>query len=344
MMKTARVLASATALSGGRLLVIGGLSDSKLLLSARGDAELIDLRANPPRLVALPLGATPFSARAGHAALSLQADRVLVAGGDLGGTLTLFEPNENAGGSFRRAGVLPGGARMDLTATRLLDGRVLVAGGLDAGRKSSRATELFDPKSGELIAGPPLGEARHGHTATLLLDGRVLVAGGAGRDTTELYEPQKNRFVAGPRLSHVRDDHSATRLPDGRVLITGGQLDSGRSVATVERFDPRTNLLTGLSDMAADRADHVQLALPDGSVLVIGGESDDGHGHDTILDSVERFDPKTARFETLKPLQTPRDDHAAALLQDGRTIAIAGGQGPGDRALASIELYAVPNE
>jgi hypothetical protein len=72
--------------------------------------------------------------------------------------------------------------RMNHTATRLLDGRVLVTGGvsLTAGGQSLTESEIYDPATGSFSMTGSLHVGRRRHTATLLPDGRVLVVGGDG--------------------------------------------------------------------------------------------------------------------------------------------------------------------
>jgi hypothetical protein len=65
------------------------------------------------------------------------------------------------------------------TATLLLGGTVLVAGGGD-GNIARASAELFDPARGTFNATGGMSVARLQHTATLLQDGTVLVAGGYG--------------------------------------------------------------------------------------------------------------------------------------------------------------------
>jgi hypothetical protein len=64
------------------------------------------------------------------------------------------------------------------TATRLPDGRVLIAGGQEVGGNGNAAVELYMPATGAFAPAATLTAGRHSHTATLLPDGTVLIAGG----------------------------------------------------------------------------------------------------------------------------------------------------------------------
>src|SRR5688572_23500817 len=95
--------------------------------------------------------------------------------------------------------------RISHTATLLLDGKVLIAGGgveRDMGGRivnRLRSAELFNPITGMFTATGDMTTGRHGNSATLLPDGRVLIAGGAVPDgslaTAELYDPATGAFI-----------------------------------------------------------------------------------------------------------------------------------------------------
>jgi hypothetical protein len=77
--------------------------------------------------------------------------------------------------------------RLSHTATLLLDGRVLLAGGYGGeGEPPIASIEVFDPTTETFTALGPLREARADHTASLLSDGRVVMAGGRGVDGSNL--------------------------------------------------------------------------------------------------------------------------------------------------------------
>ena len=66
------------------------------------------------------------------------------------------------------------------TATLLLDGKVLVAGGFGSQFGTLGSVEVYDPASGEWSQVGSMAVRRVFHTATLLPGGRVLVVAGVG--------------------------------------------------------------------------------------------------------------------------------------------------------------------
>ena len=99
-------------------------------------------------------------------------------------------------GTFRATGSMVQARRSHFTATLLLDGRVLIAGGENPG--SLDTAELYDPATGKFTATGSMADALVAQTATLLPDGRVLIAGGfdgrAHVTTAELYDPKTGMF------------------------------------------------------------------------------------------------------------------------------------------------------
>jgi hypothetical protein len=85
-------------------------------------------------------------------------------------------------GSFARTGDMMM-ARSQHTATLLLTGKVLIAGGSSTARLEESlvaSAELYDPETGTFSATGNMTTGRRQHSATLLPDGKVLITGGYG--------------------------------------------------------------------------------------------------------------------------------------------------------------------
>jgi hypothetical protein len=221
--------------------------------------------------------------RGGHTATLLTNGKVLIAGGDnaegdvppfffVDGSVTaeVYDPVTGLFTSTRGNMVTP---RVGQTATLLVNGDVLIAGGWTASQNASiAAAELYHPATGAFTPTGSMTSPRTGHTATLLPDGKVLIAGGAhdrtlaDSDSAEIYDPATGSFLATESMAEKRCSHTATLLPNGTVLFAGG----GSIVA--ETYDPSTGsfVLSGLTEF--DRSGHSATLLKNGDVILIGGE------------------------------------------------------------------------
>ena len=221
------------------------------------------------------------------------------------------------GGPFTPTGALPE-YRLGYSATLLLDGRVLIAGGFADGPDLTLA-ELYDPATGTFSPTGSMTIGREYPTATLLQDGRVLFVGGDGEpiDTAELYDPATGKFSRTGSPIEGRRFHSATLLKDGRVLIAGGP-----DTTAAELYDPTTGKFTRTGSLKAIRYFHTATLLADGRVLIVGGRT--ANPHEVDVASAEIYDPETGRFSSTGSLAVPREGHTATLLPDGRVL-VAGG-------------------
>jgi hypothetical protein len=253
--------------------------------------------------------------------------------------LALLPPAASAGG----VPVLPAGAAMEVeraahTATRLVDGRVLVTGGIRTGEATLASAELYDPGARDFIPTGGMTTLRSGHTATLLKSGLVLLAGGFDDEapvrTAELYDPATGRFTRTGSLTAPRGGATATLLRDGRVLVVGGY-DGNRSLASADLYYPATGRFTRTGAMRWARAAHTGTRLRDGRMLVAGGNTPD-----RVLSSAEIYDPRTGRFSVTGALTIRRHKHAAALLGNGRVLVLGGSdERDWDGRYRSAEVY-----
>jgi WD40 repeat protein len=282
-MTTRRYAQTSTLLQNGGVLITGGFSFDSSACDQNGNspavasAEIYD----PSNGSFAPTGSMA-EVRGGHTATLLTNGKVLIAGGDNteGDMLPFFLPGDSsvtaevydsATGRFTFTGnmVTP---RVGQTATLLVNGDVLIAGGWSASQNASiAAAELYHPATGAFTPTGSMNSPRTGHTATLLPDGKVLIAGGAhdrtlaDSDSAEIYDPATGSFMATGSMAEKRCSHTATLLPNGTVLLVGGG-----SVVT-EIYDPSTGsfVLSGLTEL--DRSGHSATLLQNGNVLVVGG-------------------------------------------------------------------------
>jgi N-acetylneuraminic acid mutarotase len=225
--------------------------------------------------------------RASHTLTTLASGQILAVGGDVGGlsprqpvrTVKEVERYDSATDTWTTVAPLLQ-ARFAHTATRLADGRVLVAGGAvskevnqeNGGSDNLSSVEVYNPATDSWQLAAPMSVTRVGHTATLLQDGTVLVVGGnpGASMTAELYDPVKNSWASAGTLGPNTRDFSATLLLGGEVLVAGGSVSSNTATASAAYYIPGTKIWQALSSLSAPRTNHAAV-LVNGQVVVIGG-------------------------------------------------------------------------
>jgi hypothetical protein len=185
-MVTGRYGHTATLLSNGKVLIVGGVESGDSLFRTIPTAELYD----PSAGTFTPTGSLAV-ARAGHTATLLSGGKVLITGGltdptNFESSTTTAEIYDPSTGAFSLTGEM-GIAREAHTATLIPNGTVLITGG---GLSSPTLfAEIYDPSTGSFTPTGSMGTGRVGQTATLLQNGDVLVAGsGYFLASAELYK------------------------------------------------------------------------------------------------------------------------------------------------------------
>ncbi len=217
-------------------------------------------------------------------------------------------------------------ARAAHTATRLLDGKVLILGGMQKNGVFFDEAELFDPQKNSFTKPKhKMTKKRVSHTATLLKDGRVLIVGGwsnrnAPERSAEIYDPKTQKFVAVGNTKFARSGHGSTLLENGKVLIAGGY-DGERNLSEAELFNPKTNRFESIKKMQTARNVHSATKLKDGKVLITGGELRRGK----VISTAEIFNPETNEFTNISTkMNAIRYKHDSVLLTDGNVLIFGG--------------------
>jgi N-acetylneuraminic acid mutarotase len=324
-----RALHTATRLSDGRILLVGG---------SRGrDEHLADVEIFDPATGQTGWAAPLNTPRHGHTATLLMDGRVLVVGGynlprrwlD---DAEVYDPSANAWivvPPLHSHGV-------SHTATLMKDGRVLVVGGCVGSGVCTNSVEIFIPQTNTWTEAAPLAGNRASQTALLLDDGRVLMAGGgseagapAGGDAL-LYDPQTNAWTATEPMVKPGSFAQSVQLLDGRILIAGGMpLKDAASLtmtASAEVYDPTSNMWTAVPPLSQPRYAFVLVLLPDGHVLAIGGARvhENNFSAGSFIHEIESYDPQANRWSVAGELPRPAAFATATLLPGGRVWASGG--------------------
>jgi len=304
--------------------------------------------------------------RAAHTATLLSDGTVLVIdGGQLDAddllvsipSAEVFDPSQ---GKFSTTGT-PCIARELHTATLLMNGKVLVAGGTrfsgyPSWLPATPIAELYDPASRSFSITGSMQTARTEHTATVLSDGRVLIAGGSTSvdplASTEIYNPSPGTFVAAANMTSPRSNQTATMLSSGKVLIVGGE-NGEEALTSAELYDPAMNTFSSTGSMATARSGHTATLLANGKVLIAGGVSSPLFAYGALTPSTdplvtaELYDPVTGTFSPAGTMTKSRVGHTATRLLNGMVL-ITGGYvdyvysrlaGVGYESLNSAEIY-----
>jgi hypothetical protein len=217
-MSLARSGHSASLTPWGMVLIAGG--------EPTGTLELLDT-AGAFRVVG-----TLSLPRDNYAVVVLPQRKILLAGGSSNstsvGSMDLYDVD--SGTIARLPDMLT--ARRGFTASALLDGTVLLAGGYDQSGRILTTTEIYDPATGTSVAGPALRGPRARHQAyTLPNNGQVLIVGGTDGDSildsTELFVPWNGRVQSGASLPGARLSAAGGPVRRGQVLVAGGRNANG---------------------------------------------------------------------------------------------------------------------
>ena len=250
------------------------LGNSRVLLLTAGTR--IQSGTRPPMVTSydadlgwLPVADPPGVGGEGFAAAQVDADNILVAGGN-----GVAGPVAEAAIYSARANAwfpqLPLPApRSGGSAAALGNGAVLIAGGNGPGGPAAAPLDSAEVWAG--AAGWHSAASYPGLAGVYQLlplgAGRALALIAGSHAGVAVYEEASDRWTAAPPLPHPLPAPGVV-LPDGRVLFAGG---ASQPSAAADLYDPAQNSWSSLQSMEEPRALPVVAALADGGVLVAGG-------------------------------------------------------------------------
>ncbi len=300
-MAAAQAVPAVAALGDGSVMIAGGWTGSRPI----SDAEILDGATGS----FIPIKSM-LSPRSHATATDIGNGRVLVAGGwsSYNSRSKVFTATASAEIFDRNSGDWSWAAPMSTpralaSATRLPDGRVLVAGGDESW----------------------LGADSTGASQTVL-------------SSAEIYDPSTNTWQSAGAMSVPRATHSAALLPDGHVLVTGGWSDGHEyGLSSTEEYIPGAGWQRA-SDMPDAHAQARLVTLQDGRLLEVGGVD----GSNDTTGAVDLFDPSSGAWQRTGSLQQPLYWPAVTVLADGRVLLVGGATESGTLS-NQLETYGAPS-
>ena len=226
---SARAGHTATLLEDGRVLVAGGRA---------GDTAATDIEVFDPDAGTSTVLGQLAQARVGHASARVDGGIVVLFGGATaeGAVLDTVERIDVATGSVTAGANRMLSARVNASATTLIDGRVLVAGGNDGSTDLASAEFYFPLSQGFEPVANGLSVPRSSHAAVLLPhNGGVLIAGGSSNgvaqtavdllvpaESPDPYSFGVNAFVATAPMAGARAGATAGPGREGYAWVDGG--------------------------------------------------------------------------------------------------------------------------
>jgi hypothetical protein len=231
-------------------------------------------------------------------------------------------------------------ARYSHSAIQLVDGRVLIVGGV--GASDPKSCEFYDPLLNKWSAAPKTNYVRSRHRLIMLSSGRVLAIGSPIAKACEIFDSALNQWIVTDSLKVGRylAEHQVVRLQNNRILVIGGYTrdfpvtSEDRTLKLCEIFDETIEKWSIADSMKTRRSYHSATLLKDGRVLVAGGTSSVDP-----LNSCEIYEPNKNEWSYVKPMNVARKNHTALLLPNGKVLVVAGYSYNNLSPTRSCELY-----
>ncbi|MFN6204266.1 MAG: kelch repeat-containing protein, partial [Acidobacteriota bacterium] len=235
---TPRIYHQVVLLNDGKVLVVGGYNNTT---GATTTPQIYDPATN------VWSNAGTIHNTMDPSATLLTDGKVLVTGGRTSGasgidsairTSIIYDP---VAGTWSNTGLL-NNKRAAHTATRLLNGNVLVTGGESPVNTSLSTTEIYDPIAGTWSSAGSMSTPRRFHAASLLSYGAVLIMGGTNGSSTQLTSVElygdPNQTPTITAASGLTRMAGASGSNSTIATVTDAETASGSLTVTVTTANP----------------------------------------------------------------------------------------------------------
>ncbi|HTE52995.1 MAG TPA: hypothetical protein VK698_19215 [Kofleriaceae bacterium] len=265
----------------GRLYVIGGIDGG---LATRAEVLVYDVSSGQWDRAADAAPSLPIPIHHANASVvdgAIYITGALLADFDPIGNVWSWRPGDP---EWAEGTIMPLGSERGAAAVGVVDGLIVVAGGLGVPTGSSVDTvSTYDPVSGEWDDAPPELPARLDHGTGQTVDGVLYVIGGR-TDGTDGNSAAVFAYVEGAwqeraPMPTARGGIAAGVL-DGKIAVVGGEGndDAASGVfAQAELYDPAADQWSALPDMRTPRHG-MGAASVDGALYVPGGADREAFG------------------------------------------------------------------
>ena len=303
--KVPRMYASAIALSGGRILIVGGIGqDNKPLNSI--ELYSPSMEKSPRETVACKIVSQMQTARR-HPVLNLIDDNTVLITGDFSQP-EIVEIDDNNVCVIRNTANKMCYPRIEQSAVKMSDNRVC----LISGRRKS--IEIFDPETETFSLSKIRFKAFYDdQAAAALYDDRILIVGGQNIYGNKcscqswIFNPKDDSLIEGVTLTPTADGKIRFGISDLQIVDLGASSEK-----------------------------------PGELFLLCGGEDDPGKGKDVPLDSAWLYNARSDKFVDVGPMIYPHDDFRMEMLpeKDGKLrVLIIGGHSTGDKITDKCEIF-----
>lgn len=215
-------------------------------------------------------------------------------------------------------------SRMEM-GSAVVNGKIYVAGGFNAGAKTYVRMEVYDPATNTWSIAAPMPLSRH-HFGMAELNGKIYISGGLPdffRFTRScmMYDPETDTWTDVADLPIPLGTHSMAAL-NGKLYVMGGaNAPVGGGPMRMMVYDPPTDTWEFRNaPLLPTGREHLAVVAAEGKLYVLGGRIQQSSN----LAIVEIYDPQTNTWERGPDMPTATSGFTAAYL-DGK-IHVAGGE------------------